>query len=847
MLQRISRGFVVVACAALLSLIIPTMMPETPAVEAQDALGSVRDGLREYKRGNWQEAIGHFDRALARNPTDAEAKRIRDEIGLELAQDFLRANFADGTLSGRFQRFGKWVLAARPKTDPIGRNNDPESIRDWVDRYMMERDPAVKLLRAQNIRDSYGDFAVPYIRERYMHHESADSRYEARALLAIIGQQALDALVQVMYSPEAHDRQTAALALGDIGDPRALPVLAKHFQDTNEVSEVREACRAAIQAIRADMPERDRQVSDAKDLFYLQAEGYYRNNAAGRFWRNRLVGGTYQGNLPVVLYNYDRSYTVWKWVPGAEPALQSQEVPLWAYADILAEESAMQAIDLGIQYSGGDSNWVRDAEALLTCIHMHMYTEGRARYFLSDANERDFIVNMLGERGFVPNLHGYGLGASSSTPVLYTALERSLGDGYPAVSMALCDAIADLGDSNVIGTNAAAALVRALNDPDKNISYAAARALIRLGARKDTGVNPDVEAVAVRNLQEVSARSVLVIAEEESLRNRYLSVVADLGFSGTGARTLEEGADLATQGPPWDAIIVQGELAVAPVSIFEMPAVAGAVTGRERAESLFQILANDIRTAAVPVLIAVQDTERNLRMDQLRDLGLAENRFVSYRQEADFTVDAEALRQTLDFIWEASIEDAKGKTNESVVLLAQALADLDPGETRFNVEVLLAGLAGGLRLDGRSWQARRAISYAIAVLVADQRRVGASWVRANVIPNLIDTVTSESRVDRPAVKGAAAKALGSAYAAHRGAWDEDGFNALREMLRLEYDLSETSDEDLRNQLVLEVFDARNAAGAALGRAPTTASQRQTVRRQQAVNPHAPHPDRRAAD
>jgi HEAT repeat protein len=847
MLLRISRGFVFVACAALVGLTVSLIAPDAPVVQAQDdALSSVREGLREYKRGNWQSAIGHFDRALAANPTDAQARRIRDEIGLELAQDFLRANFADANLSGRFQRFGKWVLVARPQTDPLGRNNDPESIRQWVDRYMAERDPAMREHRAANIRDSYGDFAVPYLQERYMHHDSADSRYQARRLLAILGAQAVDALIQVMHSSEVLDRQTAALALGDIGDARALPVLARHYQDSDESPEVREACRGAIQLIRGALPEGERDISDAKDLFYLQAEGYYRNNAAGRYARNHLIGGAYQGNLPVVMFSHDRSYTVWKWVEGEQPPLQSQEVPLWSYADIMAESSALQAIDLGIRYSGGDSSWVRDAEALLACVHMHMYTEGRARYFLGDSAERDFIVSLLGERGFVPSLHGFGLSAASSSPVLYRALERSLADGYPAVSIALCDAIADLGDRSAIGNAASAPLIRALNDPDKNISYAAARALVRLGGHTDFGNNREVEAVVVRNLQEVSARSVLVIVEEESLRNRYLSILVDLGIGATGARTLEEGADLATQGPPWDAIIVQGDLAVAPVSIFEMPRVAGASGGREYAETLFNILRNDIRSAATPVLIAVQDTDRDRRAAELGDLNIPSNRFVTYRQEVDYTVDAEGLRQTLDHVWDAGVEDAKAKTNESVVRLAHALADLNAADTSYNVPTLLAGLAGGLRLDGRSWQAREAICHAIAALVGNAG-VSASWARENLVPNLLDTVTSEQLVDRPRVKAAAAAALGATYAAHGDAFDGDGFDALMAMLRLEVDLSETTDEETRNSLLLEVFDARNAAGRALGRAPTTAEQRQMIRHHQAVHPHAPAPDRRAAE
>src|SRR5690606_24805694 len=380
-------------------------------------------------------------------------------------------------------------------------------------------------------------------------------------------------IIQCFYSTEMYDRQTAALALADIGDARALPILAKHFQDKNEEEQVREACRMGIEIIRANHPEQDKKVNNAKDLFFLQAEGIYRNNAAGRYYRNRLVGGSYQGNLPVVMYGYDRSYTVWKWIPSDSGAQQvvPQEVPLWAYADILAEESCLQALELGIAQAGGNANtdaFVRDAEALLSCIHMHMYTEGRGRYYNGSSEERGFIVQLLGERGFVPHQQGFGMAASSGSPVLYAALERSLADGYPAVSVALCDAIAELGDTAVIGKPAGAAMIRALADPDRTVRYAAARALIELGANTSFGNNALVEQVAVRNLQETQARAVLVIIEDEALRNRYLSDLESLGHSATGARTLEEGADLALQGPPWDAIIIEGNLAVAPVFVF---------------------------------------------------------------------------------------------------------------------------------------------------------------------------------------------------------------------------------------------------------------------------------------
>jgi hypothetical protein len=133
------------------------------------------------------------------------------------------------------------------------------------------------------------------------------------------------------------------------------------------------------------------------------------------------------------------------------------------------------------------------------------------------------------------------------------------------------------------------------------------------------------------------------------------------------------------------------------------------------------------------------------------------------------------------------------------------------------------------------------------MLVASGTKVGAAWVKANIIPNLVDTLNSTEAVDRPLVKAAAARALGACYANHKGAWDEDGFNALLAQLRLEYPLGEITDEPLRAAMVEEVADARNAAGEALGKAPLTTAQKNQVRRAQQVNPHVPHPKRTATD
>lgn len=849
MLLRIARGTFVFACAvagvsAVTLNFAPGIAPNT--VLAQDdggALGLVKEGLREYKQGNWEKAIQKFDEALAKDPTDEDARKIRDEINNELAQRMINNNLADPGLSGRYSRFGKWVLAGRSKGPAMGRNNAPDDIKKYVDEYMGDADVARNLLRAAAIRDAYGDFAVPYIQEAYMHSDNQDSRYRARNLLFNLGPQAVNAIIQCMQSSQVYDRQTAALALTDIGDPRALPVLAKHFQDQAEDAEVRKACAEGIEILRRGMAEQDKKVNNAKDLWYLQAESYYRNNAAGRYYRNRLVGSSYPGNLPIVMYGFDRSYTVWRWVKDGETEkLMGKEVPLWAFADLLAEESAVMALELGVKQASGSQNdaWVQDCEALLSCVRFHLASEAVDRFYNGSEEERAFINTLLAEDGIVPNKMGFGLGASAGSPRLYAALERSLADGYPEVSIAICDAIAELDDKNAIGSNVAAPLIRALTDQDKRIRYAAARTLIRLGAKKDFGNNAMVEQVATRNLQETAARSVLVISEDEALRNRYLSDLESLGISATGANTLETGADLATQSPVYDAIIVQGSLILAPTFTWEPPQIAGRDrAGEARMETLFDILSKDVRTKQIPLLVASRDDEADGRKTALAGRGLQDSQFITY--SAEYTTDATALGDTLKTLWDLNPESAKSRANRMVADMSWALTTLDPAATKYSIEKLLAALAGGLRLPGRDAEARAAICEAIAVLVSDSNRVGAAWVRQNIVPNLVDTINSTDRVDAPTVKGAAAKALGACYAHHRGSFDEDGFKALLALCRLQHDLESIEDPNTKLRAIGEVVAARNEAGKALGRAPTTQAQRLQVDRAQMIVPHEKPP------
>lgn len=854
MLQSILRG-AAIACALCVS-VGGLAVPANHVVIAQDAdsaLGKVQEGIRLYKKGDYRGAITKFDEALAANPTDEDARKIRDEIAERLALDMVNNNFADSGLKGRYERFGKWILAGRKKSGYPSREKSPELIATTVADYMNDPNDVRNLERANQIRDRFGDFAVPEIAEKYMGSDNQAFRYRSRALLAKLGAQAVNPIIQCMQSDNALVRQTAALALSDISDPRALPVLAQHFQTKGEDPQVVQACRLGVSKIRALLPQSDQNIESAKELWFLQAESYYRNNGAGGYTdKNRLIGSTYTGQLPVLLTGHERTYTSWKWVTEAgERKLLDQEVPLWAYADVLAEESALMAFEQSIIAAGGNANadrYVTGSEALLACIRMHMYSEAMARYYNGDDAERAFIVGLIGVRGMVPSMRGLGLAGSAGTPVLYQALERSLADGYPDVSVGLCDLIADQDYVDFVGADTGKPLVRALTDPDRRVRYAAARALLQLARDKDFGNNAMVEQLMISCLQETAARSVLVIAEDEALRNTLLTEITKLGYNAVGERTLEDGARAATLAPLFDAVVIQGDIALSPTFYWEPQKDSFSRETHTRLETIFDLLSNDIRTRQIPILIACKDAEKEERKTTLaprvNGATLIDNSFFGY--DAEYKFDASSFNDVLKNFWDKNPESAKAKTNKLVELGCAAMHKLTAGTTKYDVRKLLVGLAGGLRLDGRTSEARAAIGNAIAHLVSDSRRLDSGWVTTNLVPVLVDTLNSEDRVDSPAVRAAASKALGSCFHYYPQSFNDDAYKALLKMLRYEVNLGEIEDAARLEKTVTEVADARNKAGIALGNAPLTKAQKLEVSRVQQLYAHETAPDKRTA-
>ncbi len=878
----------------------------------EELLEATRQGLSEYKRGNYEQAVKLLEDVLAKHPEDMKAKKIRDEISLELAREFVENNLLDPSLRGRLRAVGQWFVMGRSVSQGgdvsiLSRiSDDPEGVARFVDEYMLEDNIPRRMQRAQVLRDKYGEFIVPYVQEQYFRNENPDTRARARALIAAAGGQAVLPLIQVMQSQNPLDRRYAALALGDIGDTRALPVLHEYFEREDQPQEVKDACLYALRSILKST-QANPTLSDAHVLWFAQAEAYYRNEASGdsRPGWNRLIGSTYPGHLPTLLDDSTPLNTVWRWSEfenDQEGGLYWEEVPRWNYADVLAEEACLNALNLAsvtAQKRGfldpDNDPFIQNAFALLACISMHQYVTGEFRLIYNQGEIQEQIKNYLSENNFPRFKHLFGYASSMGVETLLQALDRSLDDGYPHVSIALCDALSDLDESELfskisarsssrseqaapsdnreeltnssdeISTLLYAPLLRALGNSDKRIRYAAARTLVGLGHGANFGFNNDVEQKFTNSLAETAVRTVMVIAEDPKIRSSYTAALKKREYAVVSYDSLEEGVRQATLSPVIDAIILEAEISAKPIEYWT-PEPSGLAQGspERRVELPVFLLQDDLRTRSIPLLLAcpeveISDYQTRFQESLNKNDSFTNDSFLPYGANADVSEDA--LDKKLKIFFARNTKTRIFSTNAFVVKAANVVHRLDPNKSSYDVNLLLGSLAASLgQPRGRTNEAKIALAKAMAHLAAFkelEEKIGSSIVTQLAEFLSVDVPSPSSEEDNndgfvvipgdnslpPAVRAAFAYALGEFFLHHPSLYQPagQGFNALLGTMRLQYDLSSLGENDrvLKETLLSDLAQARNNAGAALGKAPLDVSERVLVLQVQRASRHLP--------
>ncbi len=851
-----------------------TFVPvDRTVVHADESVAAeVRQAVASYKRRNYADAVQKFEVLLAKR-LDVDAKAtVRAEVTEALAQEFTKNSLTDASLQQRLRGIGNWVLSGRA-SDGDGRSlsatgriaNEPEGVKRFVDEYMTEQNLMIRSDRAKVISEKYGEYAVTYIQQNYLASETAQERGLARQLLATIGSRATLPLVQVLKASDDTQREYAAHALGDIRDARALPMLATVAADSGQPRLVREACEAAIGRITGGVG-----IShSAAELWLEQARGYYMNASVGGWSPGTfgLVGADIPGALPLLLDDPTRAYPVWRW---RGEALVMENIPVWNYADTLAEESANYAVRLAF----GDNNveLAVSAAALACRIAAKQYTSNQAQLSSRNEDSRNAVISGLGENGISRLSHLGGLAGSMGSNVVLIAIDESLTEGYTDVTAALCDIYGELrsnvegdmtahvepmeddgedddaegedtedGDDEMEGEEAPVAidltdvtadpfapLSRALRSPSRVVRYAAARALLIAGRTVDHPSIALAQQEFAASLEETELRTVILIAENPQIRTRYAAALGATGsarvFSVRIFSKLEDGLHHARNSAAVDAIILEGAISQRAVTYWE-PSSDGQAAGMSdaRVESAVKLLRDDVRTADVPLLLASsEDDADNLRSvfgDLMNSDAFSADSVIVHGEDAN--IDSAELHERLGGFIEPTAAAREASTNSQVAKSARALHHLNPNHTVYDVNLIMSKLGASIGADeGRQASAKVAAAGAIEHMSAYRGlspQVGADLVA--ILTGVLASDPEGNTVNTAQVRAAAASALGGLLRTNPGLWKGgDTLDALLATARLQPTGSDHED----------VIAARHAAGVALGHAPMDIQERLRV-------------------
>jgi HEAT repeat protein len=480
-----------------------------------DVLQVGKDAVRHYENNEMDKAIAKFNQFLLANPTDKEALQMRETAGKDAMIQMLMQG-------GEISRIARAILLYAERS-PIRKETDAQVIKKYVEMAatgnLYQRHEAIALIESQ-----VGELAIPEMLP-YLAKKDAP---QINIILAIkrMGGTAVVPLIEVLNTSDRDLKQQVAMLLGHIGDARALPDLKRVVENVKEKDEVRRYAEMALQAI-AKKP--SIALPPSKELYYQKALAYYKEEP------------TYK---PVLAFNY----LYWRW---QDEKLVYQEVQPFAYTKILGEHACFNSLATDATSS---KSW-----ALLVRIYNAIYTEiaaveGAAKEKGLELSDEE-LAKFMKEKPYAER--GRQLVAAAGIQVLYDALHAALQESHPEVTVKI---IEDIGATARGREEIPAPLFTALRSTDKRIRYAAAESLVNINPLRPFRESAQVIQVLQEALGEWDTRSVLVIDDNDGVRNTLLEFVRRRKMIALGAANGLEGLQRAKSFPPKDLIVVSSDL-----------------------------------------------------------------------------------------------------------------------------------------------------------------------------------------------------------------------------------------------------------------------------------------------
>lgn len=549
----------------LLALLILVGNTLTFAQEESEIVKVFDEAITQYQSGKSDQAAEGLKKVVEMGISPELAYQLREKAGYLVFMEML-------TEGGDTREAARAFLSVSEK-ETADREVNPDKIKEIVERALVggeeSRKATIELSRI-------GEVAVPHILE---HLKDSAKANNARSALVWMNSGATLPLLASLKSKETAIQENVIVALGEIGDRRAIPEL-KWLAEKGS-GQARSLASAALGKIYSPLP-----VASAKEEFVRRAYEYYIAP-------------------PGVIRRPGSKWYVWRW---KNDQLEAQEVPGFLYHYKIAEESCYDSLR-------DDPNY-KEAWSLLVRIYFSEYTEAQASVRVAEINQAT-----PAEIEYYKNIHASletarVLATAAGIDNMMLALEQAIRDGDGDGGAMCLDALAgvctekDLGPSNPI--------FKALTSPDKRLKYAAAMALVKINPSKSFQNSNLVVPVLVDALGESDARTVLVVDNDPDVRNHFLSTLNNKNYAAFGAVDGLEALEKAKTFPTEDLIILDSSL-----------------SGTYTAEYVYNNLKSDFRTRNVPIIVT--SDAKNWKTDQklfagdntVIDKGITEASFLS--------------------------------------------------------------------------------------------------------------------------------------------------------------------------------------------------------------------------
>jgi len=427
-----------------------------------------------------------------------------------------------------------------------------------------------------------GDYAVPHLIRYMQKTPNPEVRAYAGYVLSRLGAIAVPAICEALKCPDPIIRQIVIQALETIGDRRAIPALLATAQEPKGHPLVVESARKAAAKIANDANVTQ---THAPIAFLALAEDYYERN------RKVLLPHLYE-------------HLVWRWDPDSKQ-LTSESVPEPLYPYRMAEEACRNAILAEPSFE--------PAIPLIVCTYFAQQ-EFLEQFFLSIqgkkltpalAKEAE-LAKPIRQRLKAAPLVAHAAGST----FVYAALRRSLRDGRTGVAVRCIHALREIADGaelpepplpedevRKIEKQARARtrrprlvtwfgakpedkpqapgppvnpyaiqldgspLIEALGyTPHRCVRYAAAEAIVAINPHQMILDADKVMTNLSLALAESADRVALLVDDDETRADRIRGLLRDAAIMPVLARTQRDALKRATELPPKDFLILNGQM-----------------------------------------------------------------------------------------------------------------------------------------------------------------------------------------------------------------------------------------------------------------------------------------------